>query len=190
MRTIYSAYARLFAFARGQLQLSLGCVLSSGFNSQDDDDGSPQLPPSSHRCLCLRLYDIQLVASTLMKLNLTLFVYLFCVRFHLFIRQKSVNSIKGSTDRVRQEQEGEGKEGGGGERKSNWRVVVVINPSLLGSSEKHEICRPIAKGSKSSYPSPFSSPFSSPFPSPFPSLPPLTINIVCAGGAQQFKHFQ
>lgn len=34
-----------------------------------------------------------------MKLNLTLFVYLFCVRFHLFIRQKSVNSIKGSTDR-------------------------------------------------------------------------------------------
>lgn len=30
-----------------------------------------------------------------MKLNLTPFVYLFCVRFHLFIRQKSVNSIKG-----------------------------------------------------------------------------------------------
>lgn len=102
MHNIYSVYARLFAFARGhQLQLSLGCVLSSGFNSQDDDVDRPPTPPApfvaASAAACV--YDIQLVASTLMKLNLTLFVYLFCVRFHLFIRQKSVNSIKGKGSR-------------------------------------------------------------------------------------------
>lgn len=64
----------------------------------------------------------------------------------MFIRQKSVNSIKGKGSRDSREWRSGKREG----RESNWLVVVVINPSLLGSSEKHEICRRIAKGSKSS----------------------------------------